>query len=214
MNNPISARFIGIDSIVYGIEDMDLCHRFFDDWGLRTVKRSGDESVLETRQGPCIVLRNSNATDFSFPAREPGSSVREVVWGVASKQDLDIVAEELARDRTVKRAADGSVHSLDPFGYGIGFRLWEYASVQSTHNIDPGSTQVNFVGSRKRINEPAIHYSRAEPTRIGHVVFEMSGPDDLAKGEDFYLNRLKFSASDRYTEFWPVLSLCRGKRSP
>ena len=61
MDNPISARFIGIDSIVYGIEDMDLCHRFFDDWGLRTVKRSGDESVLETRQGPCIVLRNSNA---------------------------------------------------------------------------------------------------------------------------------------------------------
>ena len=54
--------------------------------------------------------------------------------------------------------------------------------MQSTHNIDPGSTQVNFVGSRKRINEPAIHYSRAEPTRIGHVVFEMSGPDDLGEG--------------------------------
>src|SRR3954471_16511189 len=107
MNNPISARFIGIDSIVYGIEDMDLCHRFFDDWGLRTVKRGGDESVLETRQGPRIVLRNLNAADFSLPAREPGSIVREVVWGVASKQNLDIVAEELARDRTVKRSADG-----------------------------------------------------------------------------------------------------------
>jgi len=124
MNNPVSARFIGIDSIVYGIEDMDLCHRFFDDWGLRTVKRSGGESVLETRQGPCIVLRNLNAAGFSFPARESGSSVREVVWGVASKQDLDIVAAELARDRTVKRSADGSVHSLDPFGYGVGFKLW------------------------------------------------------------------------------------------
>jgi hypothetical protein len=57
MDNSVSARFIGIDSIVYGVEDMDLCHRFFDDWGLRTTKRSGDESVLETRQGPCIVLR-------------------------------------------------------------------------------------------------------------------------------------------------------------
>jgi Glyoxalase/Bleomycin resistance protein/Dioxygenase superfamily len=199
MNNSVSARFIGIDSIVYGVEDMELCHRFFDDWGLRTTKRSGDESVLETRQGPCIVLRNLNSSDFSFPAREPGSTLREVVWGVVAKQDLDIIAEELTRDRTVKRSADGSVHSLDPFGYGIGFKLWPHASVQATHNIDPGSTQVNFVGSRKRINEPAIHYSRAEPTRIGHVVFEMSGPDDLAKGEDFYLNRLQFSASDRYT---------------
>ncbi len=193
------ARFIGIDSIVYGIEDMDLCHRFFDDWGLRTIKRTDDESALETREGPCIVLRNLNTSTFAFPAREPGSTLREVVWGVQSKRDLDIIAKELARDRAVERSADGAVHSVDPFGYGIGFKLWEYASVQATHNIDPGSTKVNFVGSRTRINEPAIHYSRAEPTRIGHVVFEMSGPDDLAKGEEFYLNRLKFSASDRYT---------------
>jgi catechol-2,3-dioxygenase len=199
-DNSAGARFIGIDSIVYGIEDMDLCHRFFDDWGLRTIKRSDEESILETRQGPAIVLRNLNASGFAFPAREPGSTLREVVWGVRSRQDLDIIASELARDRAVERCADGSIHSLDPYGYGIGFKLWQHASVEATHNIDPGSTQVNFVGSRKRINEPAIHYSRAEPTRIGHVVFEMAGPDDLAKGEEFYLNRLKFSLSDRYTE--------------
>ena len=199
-DNPISAQFIGINSIVYGIEDMDLCHRFFDDWGLRTVKRSDDETILETRQGPRIVLRNLNTSDFPFPAREPGSSMREVVWGVQSKRDLDAIATELARDRAVARSADGSVHSLDPYGYGIGFKLWEYASVQSTHNIDPGSTKVNFIGSRTRISEPAVHYARAEPTRIGHVVFETSGPDDVAKGEDFYLNRLKFFPSDRYMD--------------
>ena len=211
-DNSACARFIGIDSIVYGIEDMDLCHRFFDDWGLRTTKRTDEESILETRQGPSIVLRNLTASEFAFPAREPGSALREVVWGVESKRDLDIIAKELARDRAVERSADGSVHSLDPFGYGIGFKVWQHASVQATHNIDPGSTRVNFVGSRTRINEPAIHYSRAEPTRIGHVVFEISGPDDLARGEEFYLNRLKFSVSDRYTEFRPVLPLRRGKR--
>ena len=198
-DNLVCAQFVGIDSIIYGVEDMDLCHRFFDDWGLRTIKRTDDESILETRQGPCIVLRNVNM-DFSFPARESGSTLREVVWGVKSKQDLDIIAKELGRDCPTERSADGSIHSLDPFGYGIGFNVWQHASVQTTHNIDPGSTQVNFVGSRKRINEPAIHYSRAEPTRIGHVVFEVSGRDDLIMGEDFYLNRLKFSASDRYTE--------------
>jgi hypothetical protein len=184
-DNSACARFIGIDSIVYGIEDMDLCHRFFDDWGLRTTKRTDEESILETRQGPSIVLRNLTASEFAFPAREPGSALREVVWGVESKRDLDIIAKELARDRAVERSADGSVHSLDPFGYGIGFKVWQHASVQATHNIDPGSTRVNFVGSRTRINEPAIHYSRAEPTRIGHVVFEISGPDDLARGEEF-----------------------------
>ena len=50
MDSPIFARFIGINSIIYGVEDMDLCHRFFDDWGLRTIKRSGEETVLETRR--------------------------------------------------------------------------------------------------------------------------------------------------------------------
>jgi catechol-2,3-dioxygenase len=193
-------RFVGIDSVVYRVEDMDLCHRFFDDWGLRTVKRTDDEVVFETRQGPGVVLKNLHTQDFAFPSPQAGSSLSEVVWGVASRHDLDLVAEELARDRPVERAEDGSVHSVDPFGYGIGFTVWQHASLAPTHNIDPGATRTNFVGSRTRINEPAIHYARAEPTRIGHVVFEISSVDDLRKGEAFYLERLKFSASDRYTE--------------
>lgn len=193
-------RFVGIASVVYRVEDMDLCHRFFDDWGLRTVKRTDDEVAFETREGPGIVLKNLHTQDFAFPSPQPGSSLSEVVWGVASRQDLDLVAEELARDRPVQRAEDGSVHSFDPFGYGIGFTVWQHARAASTHNIDPGTTRTNFVGGRTRINEPAIHYSRAEPTRIGHVVFEISGVDDLRKGEAFYLDRLKFSASDRYTD--------------
>ncbi len=199
-SDQLGAKFVGIDSIVYGVEDMDLCYRFFDDWGLRTIKRTDDEVVFETRQGPGVVLRNLNTRDFMFPAPQPGSTLREVVWGVESSQDLELIAEELSRDRPVKRSSDGSLHSLDPFGYGIGFRLWQHASVEPTHNMDPCSTRVNFVGARTRINEPAIHYARAEPTRIGHVVFEVSGADDLRAGDEFYLGRLKFSASDRYAD--------------
>ena len=102
MNNPISARFIGIDSIVYGIEDMDLCHRFFDDWGLRTIKRSDDESVLETRQGPCIVLRNLNTSTFRSPRASLVQAFVKSCGALQSKRDLDIIAKELARDRAVE----------------------------------------------------------------------------------------------------------------
>ena len=116
-----AAKFVGINSLVYRVEDMDLCHRFFDDWGLRTVKRTDDEVVFETRQGPGIVLKNLHTQEFMFPSPQPGSTLSEVVWGVASQQDLDTVAEELTRDRPVHRSSDGSVHSIDPFGYGIGF---------------------------------------------------------------------------------------------
>ncbi len=141
-DNSACARFIGIDSIVYGIEDMDLCHRFFDDWGLRTIKRTGEESILETRQGPCNRVAQLDCVRLFVPCARAWFGLREVVWGVESKQDLDIVAKELARDRTVKRAADGSVHSLDPFGYGIGFKAVAVRKraidAQYRSGIDPG----------------------------------------------------------------------------
>lgn len=193
-------QFVGIDSIVYGVVDMDLCHRFYDDWGLRTARRDSDEIIFETRQGPRVILKNLNTQEFLFPSPHQGSAMREVVWGVRSQHDLDLIGERLSRSRPTKRMQDGSVHSVDPYGYGIGFKIWRHASVESTHNADPRSTRMNFIGSRQRISEPAVQYSRAEPTRIGHVVFEVAGPDALRQGEEFYLGVLEFSASDRYLE--------------
>jgi catechol-2,3-dioxygenase len=195
-----SARFIGIDSVVYGVEDMDRCHRFFDDWGLRTLKRDNDEIVFETRQGPQVILRNVTTQSFPFPAPAPGPSLREVVWGVASGHDLDLIGEQVSKRQKTTQSRDGTVHAVDPYGYGIGFRVWRHGPVASTHNMDPGSTRTNFVGARQRISEPAIHYARAEPTRIGHVVFEVSGPEALRAGEEFYLDCLKFSVSDHYAD--------------
>ncbi|MCK9913315.1 VOC family protein [Microbacteriaceae bacterium K1510] len=195
----MAPQFRGVASIVYGVEDMDLCYRFFDDWGLSPKSSSDDEAVFETRQGPTVVLRSIHTQEFRFPAPQPGSSLREVVWGVESAADLDAIGSELSRDRQVQQAADGSLHTTDPFGYGIAFTVWGYASVDPTHNQST-ATRVNFVGGRTRINEPAPHYSRAEPTRIGHVVWEVSGPDTLREAERFYLNRLGFSPSDRYSD--------------
>jgi catechol-2,3-dioxygenase len=179
---------------------MDLCRRFFDDWGLRTIQCDYDEAVLETRQGPRVILKNLHTQKFLFPSPEQGSCLREVVWGLGSQRDVDVVGERLSRNRTTKSSADGSVHSTDPFGYGIGFKVWEHGDVESTHNRDMRPTRMNVVGSRQRINEPAVHYARAEPTRIGHVVFEIAGPEALHAGEEFYLEGLGFSASDQYPE--------------
>ena len=157
-------------------------------------------SCSKTRQGPRVILKNLNTREFMFQSPHQGSSLREVVWGVQSQHDLDLIGERLSRNRPTKRLPDGSVHSTDPYGYGIGFTVWDHGSVESTHNADPLLTRMNFVGSRRRISEPAVQYSRAEPTRIGHVVFEVAGPEALREGEEFYLGCLKFSASDRYLE--------------
>ena len=190
---------------------MDLCHRFFDDWGLRTVKRTDDEVVFETRQGPGIILKKFRHTQvFMFPSPQPGSTLSEVVWGVASRQDLDLVAEELARDRPVQRASKtdrctasirSATASASPYG--------STPALAPTHNIDPGATRTNFVGSRTRINEPAIHYARAEPTRIGHVVFEISGVGRPAQGRGVLSRAPEVLGVGPLYGFRPVLPLLR-----
>ncbi|HEV8259170.1 MAG TPA: VOC family protein [Burkholderiales bacterium] len=191
---------MGIDSIVYGVEDMEICHRFFSDWGLETVRRTASEVVLKTRQGPSAILRNLNTQVFPFPGPQPGSGLREVVWGVRSLRDLDSIDKALSRHYPVIRSSDGAVHSIDPFGYGVGFTLWRHQSAESPHGGGSNATRMNFVGARNRISEPSTHYVSAEPTRIGHVVFEVAGPDDLRAGEAFYVGCLKFLVSDRYTD--------------
>ena len=76
-------QFVGIDSILYGVDDIDLCHRFYDDWGLRTIRRDNDEVVFETRQGPRVILKNLNTREFMFQSPHQGSSLRKSRLGRA-----------------------------------------------------------------------------------------------------------------------------------
>ncbi len=47
---------VGIDAITYGVEDLELCRRFFSDWGLKEVA-PGD---FETLNGCELKLRPSS----------------------------------------------------------------------------------------------------------------------------------------------------------
>lgn len=70
----------GIDSITYGVEDLELCRRFFADWGLRA--RGSD---FETLNGCEVKLRHKDDPSLP-PAMESGSTLREVVWGTDGAQ--------------------------------------------------------------------------------------------------------------------------------
>jgi catechol 2,3-dioxygenase-like lactoylglutathione lyase family enzyme len=65
----------GIDSITYGVEDVELCRRFFADWGLAEIA-PGD---FETLNGCEVKIRHKDTPDLA-PAMEAGSTLREVVW--------------------------------------------------------------------------------------------------------------------------------------
>lgn len=178
-----------IESLVYGVEDLDAGIRYFADWGLEELERGKNGAIFRTQENQTIILRA--ADDATLPtAPSPGSTLRETVWGVDSREALDAIGAELAKDREVASDADGTLHSRDETGFAIGFRLCDRT---------PASVvlpEINLNGDGPRLNRPVDPDRQAQPIRVGHVVFRIP-KKGAAEASAFYLDRLNFRLSDR-----------------
>ena len=167
-----------VESVVYGVDDLQKGVRFFDDWGLTRLEKAPAGAAFTMPSGQTVVLRP--AAEGSLPkAPEPGSTVREVIWGVDSERSLEELRAELSRDREVKSDPDGTLHTRDDIGFGIGFR--KAAPRKGAGGSAKGS----------RMNRPFDPPRSAAPTRIGHVVYSIERKDQ-AKASAFYTGRLQF----------------------
>jgi catechol 2,3-dioxygenase-like lactoylglutathione lyase family enzyme len=168
-----------IERVVYAVDDIALCTRFFEDFGLEQ---------LRTAVGQQVSLRSVDDPDLPA-ALEDGPTLREVVWGVDSQESLDGLRAELERDREVRVDEDGSLHTLDETGFGLGFAVQDVVEPLVEY---PG---VNGFGSRTRLNRPLDPPGRVRPLRICHVALNIPkrGKDEAVA---FYLDRLGFKATD------------------
>ena len=168
-----------IERVVYAVDDIPLCTRFFEDFGLEE---------LRTAVGQRVVLRPVDDPDLPAPL-EDGPTLREVVWGVDSRESLDGLRAQLERDREVRVDEDGSLHTLDETGFGLGFAVEEVVQPVVAY---PG---VNGFGGRTRLNRPLDPPGRVKPLRICHVALNIpkQGKDEAVC---FYLDRLGFKATD------------------
>lgn len=174
-----------IESLIYGVEDLDAGARYFDDWGLQAVKRSARGAEFSLPSGQSILLKP--AADPSLPAAaENGSTLREIVWGVDNARALERIGKDLSRDRPVSAGADGTLHARDECGFAIAFR-------RSAARAARKSAAKKAAPSR--MNRPFDPERRARPTRLGHVVYCVTR-SDLDKATAFYLKRLNFRLSD------------------
>jgi catechol-2,3-dioxygenase len=162
----------GIDRVTYGVEALDVCKRFFVDWGLKLVREDADGLDFESLNGCELWIRKTDDPSLP-PAVEAGPTLREVIWGVRSESDL---------------AAMGPLPAVDPNGIGIGFR------VTRKRAVDVAGTPANVWGHVARVDQPSPVYERAEPVEVGHVVFFTDSLDETTK---FY-QALGFHLSDRY----------------
>jgi len=171
-----------VESLVYGVEDVDAGIRYFEDWGLAFTERGTHGADFALPSGQTLLVRA--AKDSALPsAPDGGSTLREAIWGVSDAAALEAIGAELGRDRTVKSDARGGLHARDEAGFAIGFRRSAPAPKASAP-------------AESRMNRPFDPERRARPSRLGHVVYN-AARNALEKQLAFYLERLRFRLTDR-----------------
>jgi catechol 2,3-dioxygenase-like lactoylglutathione lyase family enzyme len=178
----------GIDAVVFGVADMAEAKRFLDDWGVSPVSGSTDRMIYRTRDGAEVIVRRHDAPDLPPPI-ESGKTVREVIWGAATEQDLDDTLDRIRSHATFRTGPDGLARVTDPNGMSLAFRVSRRKSIV----VQP--TPPNAPGSHQRVNQRSPVYERAHPINIGHIVLFAA---DYAAMRAFYTEALGFVISDEY----------------
>jgi len=177
-----------VEEVVYGVEDLALCERFFSDVGLELVSSASSEMLFRTPASQFVRLRTVDDPTLPPPAA-PGPNIREVIWGVTEAATLEAIAAELSQDREVRRDPDGTLHTRDESGFAIGFRVARPTPV----TVEPRGN--NLSTHIERRNAGVTPYGRARPLRIIHVALDIR-IEGHEKANDFYARRLRFRPID------------------
>lgn len=190
-----------IESVVYGVTDLDACRRFFEDFGLEPVESGEAGASFRTPVNQFVHLRLADDPSLP-PALEEGSTLREVTWGVDGPDAVAALAAELASDRELRQAPDGSIHTHDESGYAIAFAVKD----ETETVVVP--RPANVTGNVGRWNEELTGYGRAHPLRICHLALNIP-KEGRDRAEAFYVERLNFRAVDRVLKMGTFLQ-CEG----
>lgn len=178
---------LGIEQIKYGVTDLATCRSFFKDWGLKEVSHDERQVRFETLNG-CTVIAVDAGDPSLPPAFEDGSTLREVTWGVGSREELDALRGRFEGQPGHFESED-AIGCIDPTGMAIRIE------VTRKREVDIQASTSNTWGNATRVDTPGVIYDHAEPIEVGHVVLFTNR---LAEQEKFYHELLGFEVSDRY----------------
>ena len=191
-------RIIGPDELVFGVENLDACREYLRDYGLSEVDAGGGAFRFEALDGTALTVHPKEDPALP-PALPTATTLRQTIWGCEDQATVDAIATDLARDREVRHLPDGSVATTDDVGFHISFR------VTRRRRIDLIAEKVNSPGApagREPNEIGADEAMDAQPCTMSHVVYFTP---DQAKMEAFYVERLKFVVTDRFTNVGPFL---------
>ncbi|MFK8050462.1 MAG: VOC family protein [Halioglobus sp.] len=187
-------NIVGPDALIFGVDDVEACRQFLLDYGLDDVGHGRFEAL----DGTAVIIASKD-DPLLPPALESGSMLRKTVYGVAEQEALDAIAEELGKDREVKKLDDGSLEAMDDLGFVLGFQ------VTIRKKLSTPAVKTNVPGSpdQRPLNDVAVSKeAQPKPVSLSHVVYFVP---DYAKAEAFYSERLGFVTTDRFTGVGPFM---------
>ncbi len=196
-------KIVGLDSLIFGLDDVPGAARFLIDYGLTPVDVSDAGGRFEAMDGTSVVIaRDDNPRLPAAPAS--GCRLRKTVMGVADSATLQAIEAELRRDREVRSLPDGSIESIDDSNFVIGFRVTARRPFVLPGEVSnaPGGLVFRPVNSLG-VPPPG---TVIRPRSLSHVVYFVP---DVLKAEAFYVNRLGFRCTDRFTATGPFLQPAR-----
>lgn len=177
---------LGVESVVFGVDQLDLCARFWRDFGLNPLSSSDTEHVFEVPSGSRVIIRGGE--DPSLPPRPfARNGVWLTVWGVDTQANLENLVSQLQSVVNVRRDNDGAAFFTAPDGQPLGLRVWAKRRVASYPDA------VNAPDNIKRFNQHRQWRHKALPKTLNHVVF--FSPDYVGAFE-FYRDYLGFRLTD------------------
>jgi catechol 2,3-dioxygenase-like lactoylglutathione lyase family enzyme len=191
---------VGVQEITIGVENPGTWKSFFEDFGLTLADPSSQQLRFVLPEGSEIIVKSSDDPTLP-PAFLKTDGPREIIWGVDSAVALDQLKQVLQPDFAVTEDPDGTLHTVDPNGVRIGFRVFSRKSIVSDECNE------NTIGHPVRWNKQRKWYSRAYPKNIQHVVLGVPNIDAAVK---FYTERLGFRVTDISRGFG-VFMRCDGR---
>ena len=183
---------VGVERLVYGVDDIEESTRFFQDFGLEQEKtNTGDVSFL-LPEGSRVLLFPLGHPSLPKISQITGPGVHEVIWGVDCADELEVLVTGLASDVEVTRSDDGIARFVTSFGIPMGLRVLTKKPVICAP--DP----LNAPGHIRRLNQHRKWRRRALPKTIAHVVFAVPGFDTAYK---FMIDKLNFRLTDSQRGF-------------
>ncbi len=185
-------NIIGLDALVFGVDDLAGCRQYLIDYGLS----DAGNGRFEALDGTAVLIRAKD--DPSLPADlGTASLLRETVYGVADVATLDAIEAELQRDRTVTREG-GVLRCVDDLGFALAFQV----TVRRPLSMPAETVNAPGAVSQRGVNALGLPPEMpALPRSLSHVVYFVP---DTSKAEAFYA-RLGFVCTDRFTGVGPFL---------